>query len=314
MTLNKNLDEGKLSFYPQGLLWMPWNRWWMFNEARYLSKNFNIVRNPQDADFIVAFDPVQSDIVPVLNSGKPIVWRVFAGYSKSPIEDARGRILVALYNTEFTKSDFLRTYPYELPPMELIYHPLNEEIYYAPRCSQVLPFYVYVGSITKRKRVDWVVEAAVQAEKPILLFYPSDIETDLFAKVFDFATKYQGLIGMSYNYPPSMVYMNMSCALALVSASSWETFYIPGIETAYLGRPLIATQLPVLDELWEDTYIKVNSKEELAEELRQDYTDLDKLNEYGRRMNERLKQKLWDKGVGNFTEKATGLILEYLVR
>jgi hypothetical protein len=31
-------------------------------------------------------------------------------------------------------------------------------------------------------------------------------------------------------------------------------------------------------------------------------------------MNERLKQKLWDKGVGNFTEKATGLILEYLVR
>jgi len=119
---------------------------------------------------------------------------------------------------------------------------------------------------------------------------------------------------MSYDYPPSMVYMNMSCALALISASSWESFYIPGIETAYLGRPLIATQLPVLDELWEDTYIKVNSKEELAEELRQDYIDLDKLNEYGRRMNERLRQKLWDKGVGNFTEKATGLILEYLVR
>jgi len=89
MTLNKNLDEGKLSFYPQGLLWMPWNRWWMANEARYLSRNFNIVRRPQDADFIVAFDPVQPDIVPVLNSGKPIVWRVFAGYSKSPIEDAR---------------------------------------------------------------------------------------------------------------------------------------------------------------------------------------------------------------------------------
>jgi len=105
MSLTKISDGGKLSFYPQGLLWMPWNRWWMVNEARYLSRSFNIVGRPQDADFIVAFDPVQPDIVPVLNSGKPIVWRVFAGYSKSPIEDARDRILVALYNTEFTKGD-----------------------------------------------------------------------------------------------------------------------------------------------------------------------------------------------------------------
>jgi glycosyltransferase involved in cell wall biosynthesis len=307
--------ERKLKFYPQGLVWLPWNRYWMITEVKHLGRYFEVVGNPQDADFIYALDPQAPDMELVKKVDKPIVWRVFAGYSKSPIEDVRGRVVVGLYNTETTKSDFLRTYPHEPPPLELAYHPLNEEVFHSPKCPEpIFRHYIYVGSLTTRKRVDWAVDASIKAKVPLLIYHPSDIEPQVYNEVYQKATQYQGLIMPSYNAQPYFIYFVMSCSLALVCTSSWETFYIPSIEVAYLGRPMIAVQLPVHDELWGDTYIKVKDKEELADELAKDATDLGRLSEYGKKMNERLNKDLWNKGVGNFGELVSKIIMEYLKR
>ncbi len=136
--------------YFQGAYWEAQNRRWVLTEALELGKYFEVVKAPQDADFIFAFDPLLPDMDAVVKAGKPIVWRIFAGYAKSRIEEVRDKVVLGLINSEVTRSDFLRSYPYEPPPMELVYHPLNRDVFmFQPVELQEFTYYMYVGMIMK---------------------------------------------------------------------------------------------------------------------------------------------------------------------
>ncbi len=298
--------------YFQGLFWEAQNRRWVLNEAEQLSRHFEVVKAPQDADFVFTFDPMLPDMDAVIRAGKPIVWRIFAGYAKSRIEEVRDRVVLGLINSETKRSDFLRSYPFEPPPpMELVYHPLNKEVFiFQPVDLQQFTYYMYVGMIDSRKRSDWVAWACATVKAPCVMFYPH-YEEAVLKEVYRIASGARDMLVMIYNAPPAMVYNTMRTATAIVSASSWETFYIPAIEAAYYGRPLISTELPVLNELWGDTYIKYNRKEELPNLLAM-YADVKLANQKGQEMKERLHKHLWGKGVGNFGELAAQKIMEYL--
>jgi glycosyltransferase involved in cell wall biosynthesis len=295
----------------------------MVTEVRELSKYFDLVQSPMDADVIYTLDPLQPDMQVVttyISSGasKPIVWRVIAGYptgAGAPIDDARVRnhIVLALVNSLFTKSEFLKTYPYQPPPIELVYHPLNYEAMQVPKCQQVGRYYIYVGAIERRKRSDWIAEATFRSRTITRMYFPY-AESCVYEEVYRIAQLYRNGLIVTLNAPPHEVYSYMSCALALLSASSAETFFIPGIETAYYARPLISTKLPVLDELWGDTYITYNTVDELAQLMAKYFNNPTELNAYGAKMNDRLMRELWNKGVGNFGELASKYIYEAIQR
>lgn len=295
----------------QGTFWDAQNRRWVLTEVLELSKYFEVVKAPQDADFILSFDPLLPDMDAVVKVGKPIVWRIFAGYAKSRIEDVRDKVVLGVVNSEVTRSDFLRSYPFEPPPMELVYHPLNKDVFmFQPTELQEFTYYMYVGMIDSRKRSDWVAWACATVKAPCVMFYPH-YEESVLREVYKIASGARDTLVLIYNAPMLMMYNSMRTATALVSASSWETFYIPGIETAYYARPLISTRLPVLDELWGDTYIKYEKREELPQLLVQ-YSNIKQANQKGREMKEKLHGMLWNRGVGNFGEIASRIILEYL--
>ena len=322
MNVASSNQPTRKKLYVQGLVWLPQNRWWMVTEVRELSKYFDLVQSPMDADVIYALDPLQPDMQVVttyISSGasKPIVWRIIAGYPtgmKTPIDEVKNHVVLALVNSLTTKSDFLKSYPYQPPPMELAYHPLNYEAMQVPKCQQqVIRYYIYVGAIEKRKRSDWIAEATFRSRTITRMYFPY-AERDVYDEVYRIAQTYRNGLIVTLNAPPQEVYPYMSCALALLSASSWETFFIPGIETAYYARPLISTKLPVLDELWGDTYITYSTVDELAQLMAKHFNDPTELNAYGVKMNDRLTKELWNKGVGNFGELASKYIYETIQR
>ncbi len=62
-------------------------------------------------------------------------------------------------------------------------------------------------------------------------------------------------------------YTVMQRSLALVHASVWEGFFIPGAEALYSGTPVIAYELPVLKEVYGNNLYYWHDEEEFVEQI-----------------------------------------------
>jgi len=131
-------------------------------------------------------------------------------------------------------------------------------------CPIQLPddYFTCIQNLNDHKRVDMLIHACQETGSELLVMGdgPQKHELETMAKGDD-NIKLMGAVEEAVKWH---VIKNST---ALLTASIWEGFYIPGCEANYVGRPVLAYDLEVLREIYGDKIFYYKTFGELCEKL-----------------------------------------------
>jgi len=121
------------------------------------------------------------------------------------------------------------------------------------------PFFIYVGNFYPHKNVKRLVEAfaGVNTEDQLILIGPKDyFATSIVQYIKQFKMENRIIIVDNASTPDLVFFYKH--AKALIHPSLSEGFGLPIIEAAYFNLPIIASDIPVFQELLKDRYTSFN--------------------------------------------------------
>jgi len=173
------------------------------------------------------------------------------------------RQIVNYYGNEYGK----KTFP--------VYEGVNNQLFRAKENQELKkkfskPFFIYVGNFYPHKNVEKLIKSfsKIKEEVQLILLGPNDY----------FQSKIVQLINQLYMENKIVFYCNPTYAeltffyknsLALIHPSMSEGFGLPLIEAAYFNCPIIASDIPIFQELLGDTYLSFNplSEDDMVDKI-----------------------------------------------
>jgi len=132
------------------------------------------------------------------------------------------------------------------------------------------PFFIYVGNFYPHKNVDNLVQAfsKIKTDKKLILIGPDDFfSIELSQLINDLKQKER----IKFYFDPKLkdlvfFYKN---AQALINPSLSEGFGLPLIEALYFNCPIIASKIPVFQELYQNKFVSFNPQniDDIVEKL-----------------------------------------------
>lgn len=118
------------------------------------------------------------------------------------------------------------------------------------------PFFVYIGNFYPHKNVERLVEAFVQAKSAfqLVLVGPQNYFSDKLKQLIIKLNALNKIIFYHNASTADLVFFYKN-ALALVNPSISEGFGLPIVEAVYFNTPVIASNIPVFQELLKEDYI-----------------------------------------------------------
>lgn len=147
---------------------------------------------------------------------------------------------------------------YEGPDKDLIKAGGNEKL----KKDFSFPFFIYVGNFYPHKNVENLVKAfsTIKNHIKLILIGPSDFFSKHLLQLINQLKQNDKII--LYNNPTNqdLVFFYKN-ARALIHPSLSEGFGLPLIEAAYFNCPIIASDIPVFNEILGDKFLKFNPKD-----------------------------------------------------
>jgi glycosyltransferase involved in cell wall biosynthesis len=121
------------------------------------------------------------------------------------------------------------------------------------------PFFIYVGNFYPHKNVESLVKAFQHISNPtkLILLGPSDFFYARIQKLIDALQCRQKIIFFPNPSDRDLVFFYKH-AKALIHPSFAEGFGLPLLEAAYFNCPIIASDIPVFNEILDGQFIKFN--------------------------------------------------------
>jgi glycosyltransferase involved in cell wall biosynthesis len=117
-------------------------------------------------------------------------------------------------------------------------------------------YFLYIGNFYPHKNIENLIKAfaEVSGETNLVLVGPEDFFTEhIRTKIKEYGQTSRIKIITGVN-DGQKLYLYQH-ADALVHPALSEGFGLPLIEAAYCGKPILASRIPVFEELWQDSYI-----------------------------------------------------------
>lgn len=131
-----------------------------------------------------------------------------------------------------------------------------------PKYKLKPPFYIYTGSLYPHKNVDSAVSA--------LEFLPSEFQLVIVSARNAFSDKFKAKVRQSkfgkrvkfLGYVPDQDLVGLyQAAVALIQPSQSEGFGLTGLEAMEAGLPVVATQMPIFEEIYRSSALLVDTKQ-----------------------------------------------------
>ncbi len=167
--------------------------------------------------------------------------------------------------TKAVKEQIVKTFgeQYEKKTIPL-YEGVNRELLSAKENTKlkerfIKPFFLYVGNFYPHKNVERLIHAFLDVHHNVQLVLVGP--KDFFAnKLLHLNNKmeYKGRVIFFHNPTIEDFVFFYKSALALIHPSLSEGFGLPLVEAMYFNLPIIASHIPVFEEILEDKYIEFN--------------------------------------------------------
>lgn len=120
-------------------------------------------------------------------------------------------------------------------------------------------FFIYVGNFYPHKNVERLIDAFSQIKDEVSLIFlgPNDFFSQKLLRLID-ESKQKERILFYYNPTKEDLVFFYKNALALIHPSLSEGFGLPLVEAAYFGLPVIASNIPVFQEVLDGQYTSFN--------------------------------------------------------
>jgi len=234
----------------------------------------------------------------------PYVCWLIAGYPEGSSKDFEGAIKDAsllLAVSEVTRQDFIRTFPHDVEDkLEVCYHGVDTDE--ADKVEiKVEDVFTFVGNPeNERKRFRWFREIVNLSGAKHRIISPEMF--DIYKTLLTTLGTYH--IGVEEKRKWELI----KSSYAVVCTSSWETFFIPAAEAAYVRTPLISYDLPVIREIWGNSVLYFQDVDEAIWHIWEllEYPKLRRrIGERTRKQFEKKRLSLWDcaKRLEKFFEK-----------
>lgn len=130
------------------------------------------------------------------------------------------------------------------------------------------PFYIYVGNFYPHKNVEMLVEAfsKTNVEAKLILIGPDDFFSKRIASLISDLNQKERIIIFNDVTIENLVFFYKH-AKALIHPSLSEGFGLPLVESAYFNLPIIASDIPVFNELLDQNFIHINPQD--SEDIKQ---------------------------------------------
>lgn len=184
--------------------------------------------------------------------------------------------------SEFTKNEIAKIYSIPKNKISVAYNGVGKSRNVSSRISQKIlqkfniqkPYFLYLGTLKPNKNIPFIIKSMVDFPdiKLVIAGKKGWLFDEIFKVVSDLKLEKQIIFTDFINETEKWVlYKN---ALALVIPSLYEGFGIPAIEAQECGLPVIASDIPVYQEILGDSAILVNPNNQ--KELSKALTDIQK--------------------------------------
>jgi len=245
-------------------VWSGWynpRRLWEIRPCEYLTKIGNEVfvtaktqEIPFEPDVVFSTNNVVLARSYSIKFRVPLIAWIIAGF---PIEREKYKeVAEALLNADLllavskiAREDFVKSFPYDVEDkLKVCYHGIDTDEADKVGNVKVEDVFTFVGNPQDgRKRFEWFREIINLSGVAHRIISPDLFEVEKFG----LAT-----VGTYHiNVEERRKFELLKSSYALICASSWETFYLPGAECAYVKTPLLSYDLPVIREIWEDSVL-----------------------------------------------------------
>lgn len=213
------------------------------------------------------------DLTPVIfKTGKAstkniFIYKIKHFFFRQLLSNQIKKARVIITPTKTVKKQILKYHPqifakkiipiYEGVNYELI--KAKENAFLQKKYSQ--PFFIYVGNFYPHKNLDNLIKAfkKINSKNKLILIGPDDFFSEKIIQLINKLNLKKKIFLFKNPTINDLVFFYKK-ALALIHPSLSEGFGLPLIEAAYFNCPIIASDIPVFNEILEDNYLKFNPK------------------------------------------------------
>lgn len=132
------------------------------------------------------------------------------------------------------------------------------------------PFFIYVGNFYPHKNIENLLTAfaSIKTNVQLILLGPDDYFSKRLSQSFN-QIKHSGRILLYKNPKTEDLVFFYKNAQALIHPSLSEGFGLPLVEASYFNCPIIASNIPVFEEIMDNQYLKFNpvSARDIADKI-----------------------------------------------
>lgn len=190
---------------------------------------------------------------------------------------------VLIFSSYWLRMEVLKKYPSlngELT--DVIYHGVDD-FEASKHSARDEGYFLWLGSFDPRKSPEKLARLMKKSGKQTV-FMGADSIDGVFEKSKSLYPEAKFELGV----PEPRKWEYLSKCRCLVSFSSSENFWIPGLEAGYFRKPVIARRSPALEEVYGDSIILVDNEEEFLEAVER----VDEDENFREKMGEKLRRRI----------------------
>lgn len=157
--------------------------------------------------------------------------------------------------SEFVKTDLLRTYKVSDKKVHVIYEGVTAPSKRGKSSKAPSPYFLYVGNAYPHKNIGNLIKAVKKVNEKtkinLVLVNPRDVFTTRLKALIK-AENAEHIVTIKHAVNDNELFALYESATAFVYPSLSEGFGLPGIEAFLAGTPVLASDIPIFHEVYQD--------------------------------------------------------------